>query len=95
MEKIEVKDIKIGDLLLIRNKKYHENKWIYKILKFRNNIEILVDRYKVFDDEDQIFERDQNHISNILSWDMKGWEVYKLEGKEIGKWKKAILIKAL
>ena len=95
MKTIEVKDIKIGDLLLIKNKKHPGNKWIYEILKFGNNNDILVDRYNVFDDEDKIFEKDQNYISNIIKWDVKGWEVYKLENEEIGKWKKAILLKAL
>ncbi len=95
MEKIEVKDIKIGDLLLLQNKKYNGNKWIYKILKFKNDADVLVDRYKIFDDENKIFARNQDYISNLLVWDTSEWEVYKLNKKEIIKWTKAILIKAL
>ncbi len=90
MEKIELKDIKVRDWLLVINKKNKEQKWVFEIQNISQD-NLTSKEYKMFEE----FEAGGPEESNSKNWDFTNWGWYKLNKEEIKKWKKIILLKAL
>lgn len=89
----EVKSLlKVGDWLFLINKEYKERKWLFEILLITGN-QVRSNGYRMF--EGQNLEKEENGDSNPENWDFKYWNWYKLNEKEIVKWKKIILLELL
>ncbi len=99
MKKIEPKDIKVGDWLLITKNIDKKVKWVYKILKFRKNRNTIVDIYRTFGkDGGKEFKAFPSFESILPDWDLRTsemWGVNKLNEEEIKKWKKIIIVNSL
>ena len=82
--------LKVGDWLLVIDEG-KKRKWVFEILKINNNFEVITIDYKMFG---EWIEKGQEQ-TNLKDWVFVGWDWYKLTEKEIGKWRKINLLKAL
>ncbi len=82
--------LKVGDwLLAIQNG--DKRKTLFKILKFVNNFKVITENYEMSEEN---FKKDEE-CSNLKKWDFTRWNWYKLNERDIVKWKKIILVKSL
>ncbi len=89
--------VNAGDWLLVIRKKDINVRWLYKILKFKEDDIILVDRYCIFGENgNKEFKKYQNQMSYILPrCNSDGWEFNKLNKEEIKKWRKIVIVSSL